>query len=43
MESLKRVFNMIEKFLGKPWFGKVEISIENGKIVNVRIAENIKL
>lgn len=43
MESLKRLFNIIERFIEKKWFGKIEISIESGNIVNVKVTENIKL
>ena len=45
MDSLDKLIGLIKKLLEreKPWYGKIEISIENGKIVNLKVTENIKL
>jgi hypothetical protein len=43
MESLKKVIVLIQRFIEKKWFGKIEISLESGNIVNVKVTENIKL
>jgi hypothetical protein len=43
MDNLKKVIALIQRFMEKKWFGKLEISLEAGNIVNVKVTENIKL
>lgn len=43
MENLKKVIALIQRFIEKEWWGKLEISLEKGSIVNVKVTENIKL
>jgi len=43
MDSLKKLIFLLQRYIEKKWFGKVEISMENGNIVNVKVTENIKL
>jgi len=41
-ESLVAVLREV-MYCRKKWFGKIEVSIESGNIVNVKVSENIKL
>lgn len=43
MEKLQKLVTILTGFAKKQWYGKLEISFENGIIVNVKITENIKL
>jgi hypothetical protein len=43
MDALKKLIAIIQKFIEKKWYGKLEVSIEAGNIVNVKVTENIKL
>jgi hypothetical protein len=43
MDSLKKLIAIIQRFIEKEWWGKLEISIEKGAIVNLKVTENIKL
>jgi hypothetical protein len=43
MDVLKKLIALIQKFIEKKWYGKLEVSIEAGNIVNVKVTENIKL
>jgi hypothetical protein len=40
---MEKLIILLKKFIGQKWFGKIEISIESGKIVNLKVTENIKL
>jgi len=42
MDKLKRLIALIQHYMKKEWFGKLEISIEKGNIVNLKVTENIK-
>ncbi len=43
MDNLKKLIVLIQRYIEKKWFGKIEISIESGNIVNLKVTENIKL
>jgi len=43
MEKLTRLIALIQHYMSKKWFGKLEIIIESGDIVNLKVTENIKL
>jgi hypothetical protein len=43
MEKLQKLIILLTEYLKKKWFGKIEISIEAGNIVNLKITESIKL
>jgi hypothetical protein len=43
MDKLKKIFALIEKYMEKRFFGKIEISLESGNLVNLKVTENIKL
>ncbi len=43
MDNLKKIIALIQRYIEKEWWGKVEISIEKGQIVNLKVTENIKL
>lgn len=45
MENLNKLVGLIKKLMEreKPWFGKIEVSLESGKIINIKVTENIKL
>jgi len=43
MDNLKKLIALVQKFMEKKWFGKIEISMEAGNIVNLKVIENIKL
>ena len=43
VEKLNKIIILIQGYLAKRWFGKIEISIEAGNIVNMKVTENIKL
>jgi len=43
MEALKKLIALLQHYIGKKWFGKIEISMESGNIVNLKVTENIKL
>ena len=44
MDKLEKLLLLLKKLIGNPKaFFKIEISIESGNIVNVKITENIKL
>ena len=44
MDKLAKLFVLLKKLIGNPLsFNKIEISIEAGNIVNVKVTENIKL
>jgi len=43
MEPLKKLIFLLQRYIEKKWFGKIEISVESGNIVNVKVTENIKL
>lgn len=42
METLNKIIAMINEYINKKRFGKIEISFESGKIVNIKIMESIK-
>lgn len=43
MERLTKLIALLQHYIAKNWFGKIEISIEAGTIVNLKVTENIKL
>jgi hypothetical protein len=45
MDNLNKLIGLIRKLMEreKPWFGKIEVSLESGQIVNIKVTENIKL
>jgi hypothetical protein len=43
MEKLNKIIMLLQRYMEKGWFGKVEISFEKGNIVNLKVTENIKL
>lgn len=43
MEKLKKLIMLMQRYMDKNWFGKIEVSFENGVIVNLKVTENIKL
>jgi hypothetical protein len=44
MEKLQKLFELFKKHLGsKLFYFKIEVAIEAGDIVNIKVTENIKL
>jgi len=44
MDKFQKLITIIKKFVGDPKaYYKIEVSIESGNIVNVKVTENIKL
>lgn len=43
MAKLQKLILLLTEYLKKGWYGKIEISIEAGNIVNLKVTENIKL
>lgn len=43
MDKVQKMIAILTSFAKKQWYGKLEISFENGIIVNVKITENMKL
>lgn len=42
IDKLDKLIIMLKHYIAKEWYGKVEVSIEAGNIVNLKITENIK-
>jgi hypothetical protein len=43
MEKLKTLIILLQGYISKKWYGKIEVSFEAGNIVNVKVTESIKL
>jgi hypothetical protein len=44
MDKFQKLFVIIKKFIGDPKaYFKIEVAIEAGNIVNLKVTENIKL
>jgi len=43
LEALKKLIFLLQRYVEKNWYGKIEISMEAGNIVNLKVTENIKL
>jgi hypothetical protein len=43
METLTKLITLLQHYMGKKFYGKIEVAIESGNIVNVKVTENIKL
>lgn len=43
MDKLKKLIAIIKTYMDRAFYGKIEVSIEAGTIVNLKVTENIKL
>ena len=43
MKKLAKALSIIKQLVGKKFYGKVMLSIENGNIVNVNVSESFKI
>lgn len=43
MDALQKLVALIHAYITRKFFGKIEISLESGNIVNVKVTESIKL
>lgn len=43
MDKIEKLMVLLKRFIEKKWFGKIEISVESGQIVNLKVTENLKL
>lgn len=41
MDKIDKLVSLLKKLFNAKFFGKVVISVESGKIVNVNVAENL--
>jgi hypothetical protein len=43
VEKLNKLIAILKRLMEKAFYGKIEVSIEGGTIVNLKVTENIKL
>ncbi len=43
MDKINRLVVILKTLMAKGFYGKIEVSLEGGTIVNLKVTENIKL
>ncbi len=43
MDKLKKLMAILKAYMDRAFYGKIEVSLEAGTIVNLKVTENIKL
>jgi hypothetical protein len=43
VDKINRLVVILKTLMGKAFYGKIEISLEAGTIVNLKVTENIKI
>jgi hypothetical protein len=43
MDILQKLIALLQSYISRKFFGKIEISFEAGNIVNVKVMESLKL